>query len=144
MLAPLAKRVLILGGGGVARAAIVAMQSLNATVFVATRNKDQAKNLAAEFSCEVANEQVTAIDTLINCTPVGMEGGNDMLGNPADSLAPSLKFTPSLLVIDTVYNPLVTPLVQSALDAGCTTITGDQIFRLQAAAQQRIWHTHLR
>ena len=143
LLAPHAKRVLLLGGGGGARAAIVAMQSLNATVFVATRNKEQAKNLAAEFSCEVANEKLAAIDTLINCTPVGMEGGNDPQGNPADALAPSLQFTSSLLVIDTVYKPLITPLIQSAIDAGCSTVTGDQLFRLQATAQQKIWHTHL-
>jgi 3-dehydroquinate dehydratase/shikimate dehydrogenase len=139
LLAPHAKRVLLLGGGGVARAAIVAMQSLGATVLVATRNKEQSKNLAAEFSCEIASEKLHDIDTLINCTPVGMQGGNDPQGNPANELAPSLELTPALLVIDTVYNPVETPLIQRANDAGCTTVTGDQLFRLQATAQQKIW-----
>ena len=133
------QRVLILGGGGVARAAIVAMKSLGATVLIATRSREQAKLLAAEFSCEVVTGALDDIDTLINCTPVGMEGGDDEHGDPALALVPALELTPALVVIDTVYKPTTTPLIQRAKDAGCTTVTGDEIFRLQAAAQQKIW-----
>ena len=46
-LAQYAKQVLILGGGGVARAAIVAMQSVGARVYVATRRIEQAEQLKA-------------------------------------------------------------------------------------------------
>ena len=141
LIAPNAKRVLILGGGGVARAAIVAMTGIGANVFVATRNSAQAEQLSVELPCSVAPESCLDIDTLINCTPVGMKGGNDEHGDPALALSPMLEFTCSLLVIDTVYTPTNTPLIQRAVDAGCTTVTGDEMFRLQAVAQQKIWAT---
>jgi shikimate dehydrogenase len=141
LIAPNAKRVLILGGGGVARAAIVAMTGIGANVFVATRNSAQAEQLSDELPCSVAPESCLDIDTLINCTPVGMKGGNDEHGDPALALSPMLEFTCSLLVIDTVYTPTNTPLIQRAVDAGCTTVTGDEMFRLQAVAQQKIWAT---
>ena len=46
-----ATNVLVLGGGGVARAAIVAMKELGATVHVATRRETQAESLANNLSC---------------------------------------------------------------------------------------------
>lgn len=139
-LAPRAKRVLILGGGGVARAGIVAMQSLGAEVFVATRNHEQAEKLANELGCLIAPSNLQSIDTVINCTPVGMAGGNDEQGNPLEVLLPTLALTPFMTIIDTVYTPKETPLIKQAREIGSTTITGDEMFRLQAIAQQTIWN----
>ncbi len=138
-LAQYAKQVLILGGGGVARAAIVAMQSVGARVYVATRRIEQAEQLAKEFSCNVACDKTCSLDTIINCTPVGMEGGSNTEDNPLSSLASWCTLDPSMLVIDTVYKPRETPLVVQAKSVGCTTITGDEMFRLQAVEQQKIW-----
>jgi len=139
-IAPNAKHVLVLGGGGVARATIVAMTSIGAQVFVIARRTEQAKQLAEEFACSIAPDNLDTINTLINCTPVGMQGGNDEEGDPALALAPSLEFCEQLAVIDTVYKPKETPLITRAINAGCATITGDEMFRLQAAAQQKIWN----
>jgi 3-dehydroquinate dehydratase/shikimate dehydrogenase len=133
-----AKQVLILGGGGVARATIVAMQNIGANVFVATRRPEQGSSLSKEFSIDIATQQ-NHIDTIINCTPVGMCGGNNPDDDPLQILAKWIKLDPSILVIDTVYKPKETPLIQRAMSNGCKTITGDAMFRLQAAAQQRIW-----
>jgi 3-dehydroquinate dehydratase/shikimate dehydrogenase len=138
-IAPNAKRVLILGGGGVARSAITAMSSNGADVFVVTRRTEQQEQLEQELSCSIAPEDLSDIDTVINCTPVGMEGGNDEFGNPLSQLAPSVSLTSSITVIDTVYKPVDTPLVQLAKTTGCTVVTGNEMFRLQAAAQQLIW-----
>jgi shikimate dehydrogenase len=135
-----AKRVVVLGGGGVARAAIVAAQSVGASVYIATRNTEQAESLATTFSCSVAADNLGKIDTVINCTPVGMKGGNSEKGNPAQALLPSLDIVPSMTVIDTVYKPTKTPLIKQANEIGCTTITGDVMFRLQAIEQQKIWN----
>ncbi len=135
-----AKRVVVLGGGGVARAAIVASQSVGASVYIATRNTEQAESLATIFSCNVATDNMGKIDAVINCTPVGMEGGNSEEGNPAQALLPSLDIVPSMTVIDTVYKPKETPLIKQANEIGCTTITGDVMFRLQAVEQQKIWN----
>jgi 3-dehydroquinate dehydratase/shikimate dehydrogenase len=138
-LVPHAKRVVILGSGGVARAAIVAMQSVGASVFIAARNTEQVELLTSTFSCYVATNDLKHIDTLINCTPVGMEGGNCEDGDPANTLVSELDLIPSMTVIDTVYKPTETRLIRRASEAGCKTITGDVMFRLQAVAQQKLW-----
>lgn len=134
-----AKNALILGGGGVARAAIVAMQSNNTDVFIATRRLEQAEALANEFSCHVASEVGDAIDTIVNCTPVGMEGGNAPEGDPLLDLAPYCDLNASIRVLDTVYKPKETPLLLRASEAGCEVVYGEELFRLQATEQQRIW-----
>lgn len=135
-----AKNALILGGGGVARAAIVAMQQHGAQVFVATRRPEQAEKLAKEFSCHVATNEVVGVDTIVNCTPVGMAGGNAPEGDPLQELALSIELNASIRVIDTVYKPKETPLLQRASEAGCEVVCGEEMFRLQATEQQRIWN----
>jgi len=135
-----ASNVLILGGGGVARAAIVAMQQHGAQVFVATRRSEQAEILSKEFSCHVASDAKDNIDTIVNCTPIGMEGGNAPEGDPLTALAPSIALNASIRVIDTVYKPKETPLLLRASEAGCEVVYGEDIFRLQATEQQRIWN----
>jgi 3-dehydroquinate dehydratase/shikimate dehydrogenase len=135
-----AKNVLILGGGGVARAAIVAMQSINANIFIATRRPEQAVALANEFSCHVASDVGNDIDTIVNCTPVGMEGGNAPEGDPLQELAPYLELNASIRVIDTVNKPKETPLLLRASEIGCEIAYGEEMFRLQAAEQQLIWN----
>jgi 3-dehydroquinate dehydratase/shikimate dehydrogenase len=143
-----ANRMLILGGGGVARAAIVAAQSNGAEVFIATRRIEQAEALAKEFSCNIPTPDspetpdtpgISEIDTVVNCTPVGMEGGNAPEGDPLHELAPGLELNASIRVIDTVYKPKETPLLLRAESAGCTIVYGEEMFRLQAAAQQKVW-----
>ena len=134
-----ATQVLILGGGGVARASIVAVQKNGGKVYIATRRDEQAKGLAKEFLCEVARKESPSIDTVINCTPVGMEGGKSPNDNPLLSLAPWLTLDASIRVIDTVYKPRMTPLLEAAQSAGCTVVHGEEMFRLQAVEQQELW-----
>ena len=134
-----ATNVLVLGGGGVARAAIVAMQEQCATVHVVARREEQAETLAHNLSCKVARGELDGIDTVINCTPIGMEGGKDSKGNPLLILAPWLKLNSSILVIDTVYKPEPTPFITMAEESGCKVVLGSEMFRIQAAQQQAIW-----
>lgn len=134
-----ASHVLVLGAGGVARAAVVAMKSCGASVCIAARNTDQANELASELSCEVATEQLDSIDTVINCTPVGMIGSDDPEGDPLLQLAPSLELTDAICVVDLVYAPPKTPLVQRAEEVGCKTVRGEALFAAQASLQQKFW-----
>ena len=123
-------------------------QSNGAEVFIATRRIEQAEALAKEFSCNIPTPDspetpdtpgITEIDTVVNCTPVGMEGGNAPEGDPLHELAPGLELNASIRVIDTVYKPKETPLLLRAESAGCTIVYGEEMFRLQAAAQQKVW-----
>ena len=137
-----AKNVLVLGAGGVARAAVIAMKSFGASVCLAARNTDQASELARELSCEIATEQLDNIDTVINCTPVGMHGGEDPDGDPVLQLAPTLALSESMCVVEFVYAPRQTPLLKRAEEFGCKTVCGDALFQAQAVLQQTFWsHT---
>jgi 3-dehydroquinate dehydratase/shikimate dehydrogenase len=134
-----AKNVLVLGAGGVARAAVVAMKSFGASVCIAARNTDQANELARELSCEVASEQLDNIDTVINCTPVGMFGSEDPEGDPVLQLAPTLALLESMCVVEFVYAPRQTPLLKRSEEIGCRTVNGDALFQAQAVLQQTFW-----
>jgi len=46
---------------------------------------------------------------------------------------------PGTVVFDTIYNPLETQLLRRAKAAGCTTITGLEMFVRQAAFQFEQW-----
>ena len=131
---------LVLGTGGVARAAIVALQQEGAKVSIVGRNVKKTKELAKEFSCSVVQDGDVSFDTIINCTPVGMQSGNDPNGNPLTQLAPLVSLGQGVHVIDTVYVPEKTPLLLNAIECGCRTSTGSEMFRLQATAQQQIWN----
>lgn len=126
------KRVLILGAGGVARAAVSAMLDQGASVTVTNRTRKRAKELAEEFECKAglwANRGAESCDILINCTSVGMH--------------PNVNETPfeqhwlneNMVVFDTVYTPENTLLLKHAKERGCATASGVQMFVRQAARQ---------
>ncbi|TFG62454.1 MAG: hypothetical protein E4H32_05875 [Nitrospirales bacterium] len=70
---------------------------------------------------------------LIHCTPIGMHPKIE------HSCVPKELLHPGLTVMDIVYNPLNTQLLQDAQDAGCRTIQGIEMFLHQAMAQFELW-----
>jgi shikimate 5-dehydrogenase len=67
-----------------------------------------------------------------------MAGGPD----PSASSAPLMDLAPlnsDLVVMDTVYNPIQTPLLTQARAMGLRTIDGVRMFVLQAQAQFEAW-----
>lgn len=72
-------------------------------------------------------------DLLINCSPVGM------YPKTADTPVPAEMLHPNLTVFDVVYNPPRTKLLQDAEAAGCTTISGIEMFINQAVVQFELW-----
>jgi 3-dehydroquinate dehydratase/shikimate dehydrogenase len=131
-----AKRVAVLGAGGVARAVIAALTAYGPDVTVYNRTSEKAAALAKEFGCHQlpwdAREKMVA-DVLINCTSIGLW--------PAvgESPMPPIALKPSMAVFDTVYRPLRTRLLQDALEKGCPTMNGLTMFLHQAQAQFLLW-----
>lgn len=126
------KRVLILGAGGVARAAACAMQQQGASVVITNRTKARAKELAAEMGCLTVpweNRGAEKLDVLINCTSVGMQP------NVNESPYEQHWLHESMVVFDTVYTPENTLLMKHAQERGCVTASGIQMFVRQAAKQ---------
>ena len=65
-----------------------------------------------------------------------MEGGSA----PEESPVPDqISITEGMVVFETVYTPIDTPLVKEARTCGATVITGDELFLRQAKRQFRIW-----
>ncbi|MCP4787566.1 MAG: shikimate dehydrogenase [Fuerstiella sp.] len=126
------KQVLILGAGGVARAAICAMQQNGAAVTITNRSPDRAKVLGEELGCTVVDWEQRGdhvCDILINCTSVGMHP------NVSESPFDLPWLNESMLVFDTVYTPENTQLLEHAKTRGCATASGLEMFVRQAARQ---------
>jgi 3-dehydroquinate dehydratase/shikimate dehydrogenase len=72
-----AARILVLGAGGAARAAVYGLADKGANVFVWSRKEASAKELAANAGATaITRKQIAAseFDVLINATPCGMHG----------------------------------------------------------------------
>lgn len=121
------KRVLLLGTGGAARAAAVAMRGLGAELGIAGRDDAAARALAHAVGVGIAVpwstlERAAPWDLLINATSAGMEGGPD--GGPiADAWARAPK-TADAVAYDLVYRPAVTPFLAQAARDGARAIGG--------------------
>jgi 3-dehydroquinate dehydratase / shikimate dehydrogenase len=133
------RTVLVLGAGGVARAAIQACRAGGARVVVANRTMSRAAALAAETGCAVVAWEAApdvAYDVLINGTSVGMRHqGQDDPASPW----PAEAHRPGTVAFDTVYIPLETTFLKDAQVAGCATLCGLDMFIAQAAGQCRRW-----
>ena len=130
------KSVMILGAGGAARAAAVALEERGARVRLLARNREKAVQVGAEVGCAAGDLNVllnAEWDVLINATPVG--GGS----LAEQSLVPKALLKKGATVLDMVYNPLETRLLREAAEAGCVVISGFEMLLAQAAAQFEVW-----
>jgi 3-dehydroquinate dehydratase/shikimate dehydrogenase len=128
-------KILVIGAGGAARAAVFGLKEKGAEVFVMNRTVPTAQKLAKEAKAKTAKREQLAkssFDVIVNATPVGMRGGNaQTLLEPEEINA--------RLVFDLVYNPIDTPLIRSAREKGIPVVTGVEMFVHQGARQFEIW-----
>jgi 3-dehydroquinate dehydratase/shikimate dehydrogenase len=128
-------KVLVLGAGGAARAAVFGLKDKGADVFILNRTLPTAQKLAREAKTKIAKREQLAkstFDVIVNATPIGMSGGKTKaLLNPDEINA--------RLVFDLVYNPIDTPLLKAAKEKGIAVITGVEMFVHQGARQFEIW-----
>lgn len=130
-------RILVLGAGGAARAAVFGLRDRGAEVTIYNRTPETAQKLARQAGAKTIKREAIAksqFDVIINATPVGMAGGK---GGPVSPLAANE--LNCRLVFDFVYNPLETPLLRLARQKGLPVITGIEMFVQQGARQFEIW-----
>jgi 3-dehydroquinate dehydratase/shikimate dehydrogenase len=128
-------RVLVLGAGGAARAAVFGLKEKGAEVHILNRTPESAKELASQAKAKVfKREQLvkTDFDIVLNATPAGMHGSKlQSILEPEELRA--------RLVFDMVYNPIDTPLIRMAHEKGIAVIPGYEMFVHQGARQFEIW-----
>jgi 3-dehydroquinate dehydratase/shikimate dehydrogenase len=131
-------KVLVLGAGGAARAAVFGLKERGAELWILNRTAVKAQKLARQAKAHAikrADLRKIAFDVIINATPVGM-------GNTRDRpLACPLKDEEiqARVVFDMVYDPVETHLLQVARAKGIAVIPGVEMFVQQAARQFEIW-----
>jgi 3-dehydroquinate dehydratase / shikimate dehydrogenase len=128
-------RVLILGAGGSARAAAFALARAGAAVCICARRESAARELARVVSGEVIPRRALrseSFDAILNATPVGMY--------PHAAISP-LKASElhCRIVMDLIYRPERTQLLQLAAKKGITTVSGVEMFLAQGIAQWELW-----
>ncbi len=131
------RKVLVLGAGGVARAAAMCVRDRGATVAIANRTAERGRELSSELGvAQVPWERAAdeRFDILINGTSVGMgKEGKDASPWPAQA------HRARSVVFDTVYTPIETRLLRDAQAAGATTVCGLDMFIAQAVGQFERW-----
>ena len=143
------KSVAILGTGGAAHAACIALTECGVKeIAFFTRNIpnsiDLMKYVRAKFpSIEFNVYQIENIRNLseyamlVNTTPIGMLGkAGDMMPVEISALQ---TLSQNAIVYDVIYNPKKTVLIKSAEKLGLRTITGLDMLIYQAVAAQEIW-----
>jgi len=140
------KKVVILGSGGVARAAGFALLNSGVGLLtIAYDIKDQAqklvdglRNVGGHIDMMESKDVASALadcDLLVNCTPFGMKE-TPLEGK---SLVDVRDIPAGILVYDVVYNPLKTQLLLNAEKAGANTLEGLAMLVYQGAAAFELW-----
>jgi 3-dehydroquinate dehydratase / shikimate dehydrogenase len=134
-LAPEGRRVLVLGAGGAARAAVFALAHAGAEVLICARRESAARELARAAAAQVIARRhlrTTRFELLVNATPVGM--------HPGTQCSPLLpKELNARWVMDLIYRPLRTRLLELAARKGFGVISGVEMFLAQGFAQWQLF-----
>ncbi|WP_261129567.1 shikimate dehydrogenase [Bacillus sp. Marseille-Q3570] len=131
--------ILIIGAGGAARAIVKAFL-LNGVeqVTVTNRTEEKAVQLlegsnGQTLPLEEAASRLAQYDIVINTTPIGMV--QNINGTPI-----SLDYLePHTVLVDIIYNPLMTKFLKTGLEKGCTVQNGVPMFIHQAALSFELW-----
>jgi len=126
-------KVLVVGAGGAARAAVFGLKERGAEVFIMNRTTSAGQKLARQARAKfLTRTQMRGLqfDVIINATPVGMNG----------TLSPlSEKELNARILFEMVYTPAETKLVKIARAKDLQVITGAEMFVQQGARQFEIW-----
>jgi 3-dehydroquinate dehydratase/shikimate dehydrogenase len=127
-------KILVLGAGGAARAAVFGLKERGAEVYILNRNLAAARKLAHRAHARTlkrADLKKFSFDVIVNATPVGMGNTRE---TPLQEKEINARF-----VFDMIYDPIETRLLKLAKERGAQIIPGLEMFVHQAARQFEIW-----
>ena len=136
---PAGRRCVVLGAGGAARAVVKALGDAGAAEVVVVNRTPARAEKAALLAGGVGRvgtvEEAGGAELVVNATPVGM-GVTGL--HPAVPVDPD-RLGPGQLVVDLVYFPPVTPLVEAARARGAAAVNGLGMLIHQAAHAFCLW-----
>lgn len=142
VLRPLEKRItikdakiLVIGAGGAARAAVFCLKERGAEVFIINRTPANAQKLAKQAKAKYLKRtdlKKYRFDVIINATPLGMEGAPKQ--SPLGEKEINARY-----IFDMVYTSAETPFIKAGRAAGADAIPGIEMFVQQGARQFEIW-----
>jgi 3-dehydroquinate dehydratase / shikimate dehydrogenase len=127
--------VIIVGAGGAARAAAVALDGQGARVFITGRTVARAETVAAlvdGVAVDEANAPWASAVAVVQTTPLGSRPDDALPFDPT-------RLAPGTTVLDAVAVPPITRLLSAVKVAGGNPVSGREMFLAQAARQIRIW-----
>ncbi len=149
---PRGKRVVVLGTGGAARGGCVALLEsgveeltllgrmeahLNALLHhlhaLAVEERSKTSVNGALLGGDEVVHFLAGADALVNATSVGLKASDSPLLVDVDVLPTTA------LVMDMIFNPPRTPLLQAAQEHGCATLNGLSMLLYQGAAAFELW-----
>jgi 3-dehydroquinate dehydratase/shikimate dehydrogenase len=127
-------KILVLGAGGAARAAVFGLKERGCEVYILNRTAAPAKKLARQARARTvkrADLKKLSFDVIINATPVGLANTRE---TPLQENEINARY-----VFDMIYDPAETRLLKLARERGAQLIPGIEMFVQQAARQFEIW-----
>lgn len=127
-------KILVLGAGGAARAAVFGLKERGAEVYILNRSAGPAQKLARSARARTIKRpdlKKLSFDVIINATPVGMGSSKE---SPLTEKEINARY-----VFDMIYDPAETTFMTLARARGATVIPGVEMFVHQAARQFEIW-----
>ncbi len=136
------KKVAVLGSGGAAKSAVLALLQLDAAeVRVFSRTEEKRRHMLERFADQAVTgwdltsfgDYAPEVDLLLNATPVGMGKMEDQIPVSIDDLKAGA------MVVDLIYHPERTLLLKEAAASGHPVANGLHMLVGQAAAGMGIW-----
>jgi shikimate dehydrogenase len=144
-------RALVLGVGGAERAVAYGLVEAGVVSIALAGRRPERVNAAAahleetkprettitqlNFERDALAEAAADADLIVNCTPIGMRHSP----HEDESPLPGSALRHGIWVVDIVYNPLETPLLRLARQAGARAVDGLGMLVYQGMAQQALW-----
>ena len=133
------KKVLLVGAGGGARAIAHALTARGAQLHIVNRSREAAAQLATAAGGTAGElgdlQSLSRFDVLVHATPLGMADQPGMIV-PEDAISPAL------VVMDIVYKPVRTALIEAATRRGARVVHGGRMLLHQAFRQFELYTGH--
>ena len=130
----------VAGAGGTARAACYAMKDLGLDIFVYNRSPDKGRELANKFGGRYISEAELADPSFMESWGKLQVLISTIPGGASFTVPIGVLEANQPVVLDAVYKPARTALLDQALEAGCYVVQGATMLLEQGLEQFELWN----